>query len=741
MSIHDLKTKYALILSIILLLLPFTCLGEVIVKVGESSYTAPALTYQEGAVWSPQGNKILLVTNKDTNYDNIVVINSDGSNYQRLTDDTTSAITAMWSNDGNTIYYRSYSQGLESLCSMNSSGGQKSVLVQAPENHSIYQFSLAPNGAKIAYLVVDNIYETASLYVMNTNGSNITELTKATPNYFGGFSWSSDSTEIMYYYSDSSHLILPSFHRVTIDNTADTEFITLSRSQAPKWQPNGNKILYFDYTDDNQIFSINSDGSGNMQLTAGQGYIDECSWSPDGTKILFEATNDDYETEIWNMNTDGTSKTKLATFSFYGIAFWSADSTKIAFSDFQNMWVINSDGTNSTKITANTQPFWNFSPAFNGNYQKLVFCSIYPDKYTMTVIKTNDTSPQEILSTTDSIGDVSWNPVSEQIIYCINGIWSINSDGSGNVQLATTAYNPKISPNGAKIAYSNYSADILTMNPDGSNKTALTTGSVSTRPDWSPSGDRIVYERYSNVTHGYDICTMRADGTEQTNLTNGTDYTYHTLASWSLDGTKIAYFVRRSPGNTDNGLWVMDTDGNNKKHLDNFYPAYIPPKWNSSNRIYYVKSYPMSRVYSIKPDGTDLRVESGDNIVVEDFALAPNDTKIVYLSSNNVFVKSEEEQIIPADSVDSNILTIGNNVFNPASGQKTNIFIPTKLHDITVKIFTITGALVKKFESVSSPSISWDGKNEDGETVASGVYLVILESLEKTQKDKIIILK
>ncbi|MBI5555443.1 MAG: T9SS type A sorting domain-containing protein [Elusimicrobia bacterium] len=86
-------------------------------------------------------------------------------------------------------------------------------------------------------------------------------------------------------------------------------------------------------------------------------------------------------------------------------------------------------------------------------------------------------------------------------------------------------------------------------------------------------------------------------------------------------------------------------------------------------------------------------------------------------------------------------LTIGNNVFNPASGQKANIFIPTNLHDITIKIFTITGTLVKKFESISSPNVSWDGKNEVGETVASGVYLVILESLEKTQKTKIIILK
>jgi len=47
---------------------------------------------------------------------------------------------------------------------------------------------------------------------------------------------------------------------------------------------------------------------------------------------------------------------------------------------------------------------------------------------------------------------------------------------------------------------------------------------------------------------------------------------------------------------------------------------------------------------------------------------------------------------------------------------------------VTVRIFTLSGQLVKKIEKENdSPWLDWDLRNRDGKAVASGIYIAHLE--------------
>ena len=138
-----------------------------------------------------------------------------------------------------------------------------------------------------------------------------------------------------------------------------------------------------------------------------------------------------------------------------------------------------------------------------------------------------------------------WSPDGSRIVYAhtdrnISSIETVAADGTGAPTTVETARNnydpsgpttlplfaapnqPSWSPDGARIAYSarpdpaSGLSQILTVNPDGSGRTQLT--SVQRQPGaafpaWAPSGDHVVYEIPHGRGSGVDeIWTINRDG-------------------------------------------------------------------------------------------------------------------------------------------------------------------------------------------------------------------------------------
>ena len=82
----------------------------------------------------------------------------------------------------------------------------------------------------------------------------------------------------------------------------------------------------------------------------------------------------------------------------------------------------------------------------------------------------------------------------------------------------------------------------------------------------------------------------------------------------------------------------------------------------------------------------------------------------------------------------------GPNPYNPKEGSFVIRNLPKNLSYIKLKIYTFRGEIVRELyassEVLKDGEISWDGKNEQNKTVASGIYFFRAETERGHHKGK-----
>lgn len=73
-------------------------------------------------------------------------------------------------------------------------------------------------------------------------------------------------------------------------------------------------------------------------------------------------------------------------------------------------------------------------------------------------------------------------------------------------------------------------------------------------------------------------------------------------------------------------------------------------------------------------------------------------------------------------------LELNRNSFDPARGEIVTISFGTTADDVMVRIYNMAGTLVRTLEPAGASSTTWNGRNEEGELVASGVYFLLIET-------------
>jgi Tol biopolymer transport system component len=268
----------------------------------------------------------------------IWVMNGDGSDPRRLTDNTTWDLGAVWSPDGKTVafYGVQYDRitdkplGPPHVYLINGDGTHQRQLIDPSQDQSGRWPAFSPDGSKIAF---DNGGQpSANIFVANTDGSDLHQLT----------------------------------------------FGRAERNIRPAWSPDGKQIAFTSQRDGNdEIYVMNADGSDQTRLTNNPADDNAPAWSPNGRQIAFQSDRDG-NTEIYVMNADGSNQTRLTNYpGLDADPDWSPNGQQIAFHrevDIQNqilqVFVMNADGSNPTQLTGlpgdpseNGHPGWGHGPA------------------------------------------------------------------------------------------------------------------------------------------------------------------------------------------------------------------------------------------------------------------------------------------------------------------------------------------------------------------------------------------
>jgi Tol biopolymer transport system component len=253
----------------------------------------------------------------------------------------------------------------------------------------------------------------------------------------------------------------------------------------PAWSPDGARIAFVsDREDNSEIYVVNTDGSGQTNLTRNTAYDNNPVWSPDGARIAF-ASHRDGNDEIYMMNADASGQTNLTRNTAHdNNPAWSPDGARIAFYSYRDgndeIYVMNADGSGQTNLTRNTA--YDNNPVWSPDGTQIAFESISHSNFEIHVM---------------------------------------NADGSGQTNLTNLSnsnFSPAWSPDGTRIAFqssrstSDGPGDIYVMDADGSGPTNLTRNAADDNsPAWSPDGARIafVWNRDGND----EIYVMEQDGT------------------------------------------------------------------------------------------------------------------------------------------------------------------------------------------------------------------------------------
>jgi Tol biopolymer transport system component/uncharacterized caspase-like protein len=283
------------------------------VLVSTTSTAPPAVSSIEPTEANRQ--QIAFNTWRDGNWE-IYVMNGNGSDQTRLTNNSDGDFSPAWSPDGTRIVFVSDRDGYEQIYVMDAGGSNQTRLTNGNANNREPDWSLS--GSYISY--VSDRDGNLEIYVMNADGSNQTRLTN-----------------------------------IDFDD------------KAPAWSPDGTSIAFASNRDGNyEIYVMNADGSNQTRLTNSPDGDFSPAWSPDGTRIVFTSYQNGYE-QIFLMNADGSNQTQLTSRSYnFFDPSWSPDGMSIVYSSDQNgnedIFVMNADGSDQTRLTFKVQadraPAW-----------------------------------------------------------------------------------------------------------------------------------------------------------------------------------------------------------------------------------------------------------------------------------------------------------------------------------------------------------------------------------------------
>ena len=248
---------------------------------------------EQSFAWSPDGTRIAFIKRESPSGpddSNLYLMNADGSGVTKVTANDFQYMNftnLSWSPDGNRLAYVSGDDLVHYLSVVNADGTNRRLLRET--NGPFLDLAWAPDGNKIAFSLGFD-FNSANLWVMNTDGSGVTRITDHNEPgiYSRSPSWSPDSMRLVFESNRDGNDEIYMFWVRSFYGTPALNLTRLTTNTAadvdPTWSPDGQQIAFSTNRDGNfEIYTMRWDDGANLtRLTTNSAADGDPEWQPSG---------------------------------------------------------------------------------------------------------------------------------------------------------------------------------------------------------------------------------------------------------------------------------------------------------------------------------------------------------------------------------------------------------------------------------------------------------------------------